>query len=70
MYTPFGGKDSTRSWWWRTGRVKTGVSTMSEYLGALDPLAQAKYMEKLKLVGLSENEDLTSFGKGANLRTT
>ena len=43
---------------------------MSEYLGALDPLAQAKYMEKLKLVGLSENEDLTSFGKRANLRMT
>ena len=30
---------------------------MSEYLRVLDPTARARYIEKLQLVGLSENED-------------
>ena len=29
---------------------------MSEYLQALDPIARARYVEKLQLVGLSETD--------------
>ena len=71
MTRPLVGKISV-AYTQRTGgcEATAGLSTMSDYLRALDPIARARYTKKLQLVGLSEDKDPYELWKCDNSTTT